>query len=84
VFLVLLIAADPVAALLCALVRRAGAWLAALIMALDVPANWAGNWSAMPGFMVKFLLGEVFAVFVLATAIPLLRAIAAAQRPRDQ
>ena len=78
VFLVLLIVLDPVAALLCAFARRAGIWLAVLIMALDVPANWAGNWNAMPRFLVSFLPGELFAVFVLATAIPLLHALSAA------
>lgn len=74
-FLVSLIVLDPVAALLCASVRRSGAWLAVLIMALDVPANWADNWPRMPGFLITFLLGELFAVFVFATALPLLRAI---------
>ena len=74
-FLVLLIVLDPVAALACALVRRSGVWLAVLIMALDVPANWAGNWNAMPRFLLTFLPGELFAVFVFATAVPLLRAM---------
>ena len=75
VFLVLLVAADPAAALLCLLVRRAGVWLAVLIMALDVPANWAGNWNAMPRYLLTFLAGELFALFVFAIALPLLRAI---------
>jgi hypothetical protein len=70
VFLVLLVALDPVAALLCVFTKRAGVWLAVLIMALDVAANWAGNWNAMPRFLVTFLVGEFF-----ATAVPLLRAI---------
>jgi hypothetical protein len=41
VFLVLLVVLDPFALVLCALVRRAGVWLGVLIMALDIPANWA-------------------------------------------
>jgi hypothetical protein len=80
VFLVLLIMLDPLAVLLCALVRRTGIWLGILIMALDVAANWAGNWNKMPGFLVTFLLGELFAVFVFATAVPMLAAIGAAAR----
>jgi hypothetical protein len=77
VFLVLLVVLDPVAALLCTFARRAGIWLGVLIMALDVPANWAGNWNAMPRFLVTFLPGEFFAAFVFATALPLLRALGA-------
>jgi len=73
VFLVLLVVLDPVTALLCAFVRRAGIWLAALIMALDVAANWAGNWNAMPRFLATFWVGEIFAIFVFATVVPLLR-----------
>jgi hypothetical protein len=46
-------------------------------MALDVPANWVGNWTAMPRYLLTELLGELFAVFVFATAIPLLHAITA-------
>jgi len=75
VFLVLLVVLDPFTALLCAFVRWAGIWLAVLIMALDVAANWAGNWNAMPRFLIVFWVGEVFAIFVFATAVPLLRAI---------
>ena len=79
-FLVLLIAVDPAAALLCALVRRPGVWLAVLIMVLDIAANWAGNWNAMPRFLLTFLAGELFAVFVFATVPPLLGAMAKAER----
>jgi hypothetical protein len=88
VFLVLLIVLDPVTTLLCAFVRRAGVWLAALIMILDIAANWAGNWARMPRFIASFWLGELFAVLVFVTAIPLSRAIvgmptsASAGRPR--
>lgn len=74
VFLVLLIVLDPVAAVLCVFTRRAGVRLAVLIMVLDVPANWAGNWHAMPRFLITFLPGELFAAFVFVTALPLLRA----------
>jgi hypothetical protein len=84
VFLVLLVVLDPVTALLCAFVRRAGIRLAVLIMALDVAANWAGNWNAMPRFLVTFWVGELFAVFVFATVFPLLRAIAATTPTKEQ
>ncbi len=84
VFLVLLVVLDPFALVLCALVRRAGVWLGVLIMALDIPANWAGNWNAMPGFLVTFLLGELFAVFVFATAVPMLGAIGTADELRSR
>jgi hypothetical protein len=75
VFLVLLVVLDPVAVLLCTFARRTGIWLGVLIMALDVPANWAGNWNAMPRYLVTFWPGELFAAFVFATALPLLRAL---------
>lgn len=81
VFLVALIVLDPLTAVLVGLVRREGVWLAVAIMALDVAANWAGNWPAMPRFLLTFLPGELFAVFVFATAIPLLQAIAATPLP---
>jgi hypothetical protein len=84
VFLVLLVVLDPVALVLCALVRRAGVWLGVLIMALDIPANWAGNWNAMPGFLASFLLGELFALFVFVTAVPLLGAIGTPDEVRSR
>jgi hypothetical protein len=77
VFLALLVVLDPVTALLCAFVKRAGIWLAVLIMMLDVAANWAGNWNAMSRFLITFWVGGLFAIFVFATAVPLLRAIGA-------
>ena len=81
VFLVLLVVMDPVAALLCGAARRPGVWLAVLITVLDVAANWAGNWGRMPRFIGTFWLVELFTAFVLATAIPLSRAVSRAAGP---
>ena len=78
VFLVALIVLDPLTVLLVTLVRRAGAWLAIAVMTLDVPVNWAANWAAMPRFVLTALPLELFAVFVFATAVPLLWVIPAA------
>jgi hypothetical protein len=80
VFTAALTVLDPLALALMALVRREG-WLAVAVTALDVPANWAGNWPAMPRFMISARPDEVLAVLVFATAVPLLRAVAAAALP---
>jgi hypothetical protein len=53
-------------------------------MALDIPANWAGNWNAMPGFLVAFLPGELFAVLVFSTAAPMLGAMGTADEVRSR
>ena len=82
VFMVALIVLDPLAVVLVGLVRREGVCLAVAIMTLDVPANWVANWSHMPRFLLGELPGELFALFVFATAIPLLQAIAA--QPLDR
>ena len=44
VFFVCLVVLDPLVTVLAGFVRRAGIWLAAGVMALDMTANWAGNW----------------------------------------
>jgi hypothetical protein len=75
VFLVALIVLDPLVVLLTALACRAGVWLAVVVMPLDIGANWAGNWPAMPRFLLSAVTLELFALFVLATALPLLRAM---------
>jgi len=59
-------------------------WLGVLIMALDIPANWAANWNAMPGFLASFLLGELFALFVFVTAVPMLGAIGTRDEVRSR
>jgi len=75
-----LIVLDPLAALLTGHVRREGVWLACAIMVPDMIANWAGNWTRITTTQGDLLdtapwLITAFGVFVLATAVPLLRAI---------
>jgi hypothetical protein len=74
VFFVILVVADPLVAVLLGLVRREGIWLACAVMALDIVANWVGNWSRIrhdPGPNVPWLI-TLFGAFVLACAPPLL------------
>ena len=80
VFFVCLVVLDPLVAVLAGFVRRAGIWLAAGVMALDMTANWAGNWHwlhADPGRLPRagggLLLITFFGLFVLLTARPMLR-----------
>jgi hypothetical protein len=80
VLFVSLVVLDPLAALLTGLVRREGVWLACAIMVSDMIANWAGNWTRITTTQGDLLdtapwLITAFGVFVLATAVPLLRAI---------
>jgi hypothetical protein len=79
VFFVGLVVLDPLVVALAGFVRREGIWLAAGVMALDVTANWVGNWPSLREDPTR-LLGPVglvpitlFGVFVLATALPMLR-----------
>ena len=57
-------------------VRRAGVWLAAGVMTLDVAANWIGNWPSLQKDPARLLhpVGllpiTLFGVFVLATTLP--------------
>jgi hypothetical protein len=80
VFFFSLVLLDPLVVVLCAFVRPAGIWLAAVVMVLDVAANTAGNWSRVgndPVWLVKpagLLVLIVFGVYVLATAPAMLRA----------
>jgi len=80
VFFVSLVLLDPLVVVLAALVLPAGIWLAAVVMALDVAANTAGNWPriqrdpAWPFTPAGLLLIIVFGAFVLATAPAMLRA----------
>ena len=79
VFFISLVLLDPLVVVLAALVLPAGIWLAAVVMALDVAANTAGNWSriqhdpAWPFTASGLLLIIVFGAFVLATAPAMLR-----------
>ena len=78
IFLLSLIIIDPLVALLVLLVRQAGAWLAAIVMIFDVGANWIGNWPFSPLFALRVLgLITGFGLFVVASALPLLRAVRA-------
>ena len=77
VFFVSLVVLDPLAVALVAFVRREGIWLAAAVMALDIAANWIGNWARIRRHGppdVPWLI-TLFGVFVLVTALPLLRAM---------
>jgi hypothetical protein len=78
VVFVSLVLLDPLAALLIGLVRRAGVWLACLIMVADMIANWAGNWTRIVTTQGHLLdtapwLITAFGLFVLATSLPLLQ-----------
>ena len=79
VFFVSLVVVDPLVVVLAAFVRREGIWLAAGVVVLDVAANWIANWPSLQENPVRLLrpVGllpiTLFGVFVLATALPLLR-----------
>ena len=79
VLFVSLVVLDPLVVVLVAFVRREGIWLAAGVMVLDVAANWIGNWLWLqqdPARLLRpvgLLPITVFGVFVLVTALPLLR-----------
>jgi hypothetical protein len=81
VFFVSLVVLDPLVVVLAAFVRRAGIWLAACVMLLDVAANWIANWPSLQADPARLLhpVGllpiTLFGVFVLATTRPLLRVI---------
>ncbi len=78
VFFVALIVLDPLTVVLVGAVRRAGIWLAAAVMALDITANWIGNWSRITGAPAKLpetgpWVITAFGVFVMASSPALLR-----------
>lgn len=80
VFFVALIILDPLTVALVAGVQRAGIWLAAAVMALDIAANWIGNWSRITSAPANLpetgpWVITAFGVFVLASAPALLRFI---------
>lgn len=70
---------DPLVVVLVAFVLRAGIWLAAGVIVLDVAANWTGHWPSLhedPARLLRpvgLLPITLFGVFVLVTALPLLR-----------
>jgi hypothetical protein len=75
VFFVSLVILDPLVVALVAFVRREGIWLAVAVMALDIAANWIGNWVRIRHDWVSNVpwLITLFGIFVLVTALPLLR-----------
>lgn len=70
---------DPLVVVLAARVRRSGILLAAVVMTLDVTTNWIGNWQwvkADPARLLQpvgLLPITLFGLFVLLSAVPLLR-----------
>ena len=82
VFFVSLVVLDPLGVALVAFVRREGIWLAAAVMALDIAANWIGNRTRIRHDRVSNVpwLITLFGVFVLATALPLLRVMKGSHR----
>jgi len=80
VFFVGLIVLDPLTVVLVAGVQRAGIWLAVAVMALDIAANWIGNWSRVASAPANLLetapwVITAFGVFVFASSPALLRLI---------
>lgn len=85
VLFVSLVVLDPLVAVLVLFVRREGIWLAAAVMALDVAANWIGNWAHIRREWVPNVPWVItaYGMFVLATALPLLRVRKVPHRPVD-
>lgn len=79
VFFVSLVVLDPLVAVLAGSVRREAVWLAAGVMALDVTANWIANWPSLhadPAPLLRpvgLLPITLFGMFVVVTALPLVR-----------
>ncbi|MFE6686895.1 hypothetical protein ACFVFQ_10500 [Streptomyces sp. NPDC057743] len=87
-FFVGLAVLDPLVVALVAGLRTAGVRLAAAVMTLDVVANWIVNWPQLradPAWLLRpvgLLPLTLFGLFVLATAVPVLRVVTgAAGRP---
>jgi hypothetical protein len=57
VFFVSLVVLDPLVVVLTAFVCRAGIWLAAAVMAVDIAANWTANWPSLQEDPVWLLPG---------------------------
>jgi hypothetical protein len=83
VFFVSLVVLDPLVLALVVFVRREGVWLAVGVMVVDVATNWIGNWPSLDEDAARLLrpVGllpiSLFGVFVLVTALPLLRVMKA-------
>ncbi|KAA9156192.1 hypothetical protein FPZ12_028095 [Amycolatopsis acidicola] len=78
VFFVCLVFLDPLTAVLIALARRAGVWLAAAVMVVDVGGNWIGN-AGRVGEVPLFPVGlgpiTLFGLFVFGCTVPLHRVL---------
>ena len=77
VFFVSLVVLDPLVIALVAFVRREGIWLAAVVMALDIAANWIGNLTSIRRDWVTNVpwLITLFGALVLVTVLPLHRVV---------
>jgi hypothetical protein len=81
VFFVSLAVLDPLVVVLVGRVRPAGIWLGCGVMVLDVIANWITNWPWLqenPAWLLRpvgLLPITVFGLFVVASSVPLLRAV---------
>ncbi|GAA1532690.1 hypothetical protein GCM10009741_38810 [Kribbella lupini] len=86
VFFVCLVVLDPLVVVLVALVRPWGVRLACAVMALDVTANWITNWAELQDDPTRLLRPygllpiTLFGVFVLGSAVPVLRALRSSRR----
>ncbi|WP_317620356.1 hypothetical protein [Streptomyces sp. CBMA156] len=81
VFFVSLAVLDPTVVVLVGRLRSAGVRLASGVMMLDVIANWIVNWPQLqenPAWLLRpvgLLPITLFGLFVIATSVPLLRAL---------
>ncbi|WP_229840566.1 hypothetical protein [Streptomyces brasiliensis] len=81
VFFVSLAVLDPMVVVLVGCVRSAGVRLAGGVMVLDVISNWIVNWAWLqrnPAWLLRpvgLLPITLFGLFVIATLLPLLRAL---------
>lgn len=78
VFFVALVVLDPLVVTLVGFVRRGGVRLGVAVMAVDVAANWIGNWARIADNPARLAVTApwvitFFGLFVFATARPLLR-----------
>ncbi|GAU70325.1 hypothetical protein SSP35_18_00530 [Streptomyces sp. NBRC 110611] len=80
-FFISLVVLDPLVVVLVALMRPVGVRLAVCVMALDVSANWIGNWPWLRADPTRLLqpVGllpiTLFGLFVVVSSTPLLRAM---------
>lgn len=83
VFWVSLTLLDPLAALLLLLKRRAGIALGLAIILSDIAVNWAVFLTIGGHSLFGVVTQSVFAVFLLATAVPLWRWLRINQNPLE-